>query len=305
MDSAKRIIDLNNALRNMPECKLTQKIKKLDNSLDIFKGNYAELRKLLTTKYNMPEAISLCDVKDIHLIYARQREVGRLLHNFVAAAKSQVDNTQTLKNKLNKKEKQFTEYKKEVKNRFGSNPLVQFVHKLREYCLHYESPPVFSTMSLELEPSGGEIRLMLNKSELEQWNSWKQDAKKFLAEQKTSIDLVEVVDGYYSQVMDFHNWFGEHVRKIHAEEFAKVDAKRREIAELVIPNIIQGELVNPTRDASAPDKSFTAILAPQEWEQVQNYHVKSPERYQALITFLEKWMLLDENTKQQIKQIYY
>jgi len=266
MDSSKRIIDLNNALLNMPEFKLTQKIKNLDNSLDIFKGNYAELRKLLTTKYNMPEAISLCDVKNIHLIYARQREVGRLLHNFVAAAKLQVDNTRRIYEKLYKKEEQFTECKAELKNRFASNPLVQFIHCLRNYCLKYESPPVFSTMSLELEPSGGEIRLKLNKSKLEQYSKWTSYANNFLSKQRGSIDLLEVVDEYYSSVMNFHDWFGLHMKAIHTEEIAKVDAKRKEIAKLVIPDIIQGELSNPTRDASAPDKSFTVMLVPRECE---------------------------------------
>jgi len=304
MDSGKRIIDLTKELHNMPEFKLMQQIKKLDNSLDIFKGNYAELRKLLTTKYNMPEAVSICDVKNIHLIYARQREVRRLLHNFVAAAKLQVDNTRRIYEKLYKKEEQFTEYKTELKNRFVSNTLVKFIHCLRNYCLHYGSAPVFSTMSLELEPSGGEIRLKLNKSKLEQYSKWTSYANNFLSKQRESIDLLEVVDEYYKSVMKFHDWFGSHMKAIHTEEIARVDAKRREIAELYIPNIIQGELSNPTRDASAPDKSFTAILEPKEWEQLQNYPVKSPERYQTLITFLEKWTPLDENTKQQIKQIY-
>jgi len=304
MESGKRIIDLYKELDNMPEFKLIQRIRTLSNSLEIFKGNHAELRKLLTIHSDMPKALSLFDVKNTHLLYALQRQVLRLLHNFVAAATSLIDHTRILYNDLYKGKEDFPEYATEVKEHFAKKPLASFVVGLRNYCQHYEPPPVLSQMLYKQKPPVFECRLKLKKFDLERFSSWKSPAKKFLAAQQDDIDLLEVVDKYYLLVMDFYSWFGKRQDEIHSEEFARVNAKRKEIVELVIPDIIQGELANPTKDADAPDKSFTAILDTKDWEQLKKYPVNSLQRRKMLITFLEKRMQLNENMKQQINQIY-
>lgn len=231
--SGKDIIALHNELVAMPEYELMLRIKTFQDSLKIFTGNYNELRKLLLFHADMPKALPLWDVVNRDKLHAFQREVTRLLHNFVASAMSLIDHSRVLYRELYEPKGRFPEYKEELERRFTKNPLASFVVCLRQYFQHYKAPIVFSEMRWSRESPTFDSKLKLNKVELEGFSSWKSPAKKFLAKQEDSIDLLNLVEEYYALVMDFYKWFGGRQEEIHSEEFERVDAKQRELAKLV------------------------------------------------------------------------
>jgi hypothetical protein len=304
MAKGKNIIELRSELVAMPEFKLLEKIRTLKESLRIFKGNYAELRKPLVFHSDMPRALPLWDVRNMQVLYDFQREVARLLHNFVASAMSLVDHTRVLYRDLYEANGRFPEYKEEVKKRFEINPLASFVVCLRQYCQHYKPPPILSQMRWSQESPVFDSRLTLGKGNLEEFSGWKSPAKEFLAKQGDSIDLLDLVDRYYTLVMDFYRWFDKRQKEIHSEEFDKVNAKQKEFAKLVIPDMIQGALAGTAQHVGSPDGAFAAILTPQEWNELKKYSTNSPERCEKLIAFLEKRAPLDKALKKQVRQIY-
>lgn len=233
MTKGKNMFDLRNELVAMPEYKLMLRIETFRLSLAILKGNYDELRKLLLFHADMPKALPLWDVENRDKLHAFQTEVTRLLHNFVASAMSLIDHSRVLYRELYEPKGRFPEYKEELERRLTRNPLASFVICLRQYFQHYKAPIVFSKMRWSRESPMFDSKLKLNKVELEGFSSWKSPARKFLAKQEDSIDLLNLVEEYYALVMEFYKWFGGRQEEIHSEEFERVDAKQRDLAKLV------------------------------------------------------------------------
>lgn len=304
MTNGKNIVDLHNELVNMPEYNLMLRIRTFRGSLKVFAVNYGELKKLLSFHADMPKALPLWDAANQDKLYALQEEVTRLLHNFVASAMSLIDHSRVLYRELYEQKGQFLEYSEEVKKRFTNNSLASFVVCLRQYFQHYKLPSVFSQMRVSRESPVFESRLKLSKVDLEEFSGWKSPAKKFLAKQEDSIDLLSVVNDYYALVVDFYQWFEAHQIEMHREEFEKVNVKRRELAEFMIREEVKGIADGTNQRARNLVKAFSAILTPQELNELKKYHGNPTERYDKLITFLEKRTPLDQSLKEQIRKVY-
>ena len=116
--------------------KLKEEIRAFRIGYDIFIGNYADLERILIQAQDPQVWPHLWDEKHRYRLVKFNREVTRLLHNFVAAAKSLVEHT---RNHMRAKYAA-TDFKKEYQARidqhFTRDPLVQFVEDLRNYMLH-------------------------------------------------------------------------------------------------------------------------------------------------------------------------
>jgi hypothetical protein len=107
-----------------------------------------EFRALLEGATTPQAATVLWSLQNRPQLEQFQREVTRLLHNFVAAAFSLVDHARRFFGKHYKDAKSFPDYEDEVKRRFTEDPLCQFVQGLRNYFIHRKPPNISSTMSL-------------------------------------------------------------------------------------------------------------------------------------------------------------
>jgi len=116
--------------------KLKEEIRAFRTGYDIFIGNYADLERILIQAQDPRVWPHMWDEKHRYRLVKFNREVTRLLHNFVAAAKSLVEHT---RNHMRAKYAG-TDFKKEYQARIDQNftrdPLVQFVEDLRNYMLH-------------------------------------------------------------------------------------------------------------------------------------------------------------------------
>jgi len=283
---------------------IIQKIKLFSLSFEIFRANYGELRKLLVFHSQEQHALELWKLRNRHLLEAFQKEVARLLHNFVASALSLVDHTRVHYRDLYEADGRFPEYKAEVKKRFQTNPLASFVRGLRQFCLHYKIPSIQSEMRYSREPPILESRLQLIRGNLEEFSAWTSPAKRFLARQEDSIDLLNVMDDYYSLVASFYRWFSDRQRELHSDELDEVYAKERELAAIDIPRRLRTGLVAVNAGSTVPDEVFAGILTPQEWEQLENCPANTPERCETLIGFVERRAPLSEDLKRQIRRMY-
>ena len=108
-------------------------------------------------------------------------EVTRLLQNFVAAVSALVEHSRRLHGRLcYKPSSKFPEYEEEVRQRFADAEVIQFVQGLRNYCLHYRTPGIGTTMTLvDLKNERFEKKVTLAKPDLLDFE-WNAPARRFL-----------------------------------------------------------------------------------------------------------------------------
>ena len=142
-------------------------------------------------------------------------EATRLLHNFAAAAKSVVDHTRnivsdSLPPPLVKK------YQDEVNTRFVTDPLFQFVQKLRNYALHTTSPIVGGIWDL----FSGKRDLIIVKAPLLDWDGWNAPSRRFLVENE-KILIGEFPQEYCNRADDFLKWIFDLYHQGFEKEFTE------------------------------------------------------------------------------------
>ncbi len=247
--NGKRIVELMAELQSMREYGLLLKVKAFDRSLYIFEINFKELERLLIAHSNVEETIRL----EIEGKKARTEdflnEVNRLLHNFLASVTSLIDHARELFIQGDDtKDTVLPEYEEEKNRRFENNPLAELVKGLSIYYLHVRVPSVSSVR--RGTPEWTEFTTELRIDELKKFHNWSSSAKKYLASQTTTINVVDVVQNeylprqtkavnvlnavqeYYNMVRDFYMWVGPYQEKIHSQEIARVASIEREIARL-------------------------------------------------------------------------
>lgn len=316
MSNGEDIIKLSHELDSMPEYKLELKIKALDRSRYIFNQNYSQLRQLLLIEKDTEKAIKLWDVKNEYAHNAYRLEVTRLLHNFVASVKSLIDHSRTLYKDIYEKGNRFPDYPIEVKKRFAENPLAQFVEDLRDYCLHYQLPPIFSSMTYTRETQKMESTTRLDVTALEKSFKWSSLSKEYIEEQKNkirlssnkfnkdiSINLLAIIEEYYSLVIDFHNWLLTHQRQIHSEEFNRLEAKKQELRQLLIPSEV-GFALGEIERSKNPDEAFHRLLTPEERKQLELIPLNSIQHGDTLITMIRQQANISSELENRIKSAY-
>jgi hypothetical protein len=321
MSRGEDIIKMQEELASMPEYQLERKLKSLEYSCYVFNQNYSELQKLLLIYKDLKKSLQLWDEKNRHAQEAFRLEVTRLLHNFVASVKSLVEHSRILHRDLYEKNNKFTDYQEEIKNRFAENPLAQFVEDLRDYCLHYKTPPIFSQMSFTKDPPPPRLEssIRLDIEVLERYSNWCPLAKQYLDEQKNridtqidkyygrknrSIDVLDLVSQYFDLVIDFHKWLYTRQSQIHAYELSKLKDKRQELRELIVPDAVEGALTQIERTKKNPDEAFYPILTPKQREELKNIPLNSNQHVEKLITIIQTKAPIAEELQSKIRDIY-
>src|SRR5207249_1107091 len=101
--------------------------------------------------------------------------------------------------------------------------VIQFVQELRNFCLHYRTPGIGTTMTMvSIVPERFVKQVMLSKKDLLNFKGWNAASKRFLASAPDSIDLRQALLEYHAAVDQFYNWFAEQIRVQHAADYAKV-----------------------------------------------------------------------------------
>jgi hypothetical protein len=232
-DIGQKIVDLYEQLTNMPEYKVLEKVKALEMSKYVLQTNYVDFNSLLTANVDVNKIRKLKESDRRLQKTATLFEITRLLANLVASVKSYIEHTKILHRELYKKNESLPEYQSELEKHFKNSPLVQFVEDLRDYCLHFQAPPVSSSLYWSQINAVYNTGIKLDKDELDRYSKWSPAGKKYLANQSNQVDLLSVVDEYYALVMDFSNWFQSHLKEIHSAEMARVDALQKEIESLL------------------------------------------------------------------------
>lgn len=166
--------------------------------------------KRLIEHLNNSEDI-FAQLNDVQKVQDILVEMARLLHNFIASAKSLVEYTRKIINERYRDADFYEQYQTEVRKRFVNNHLSGFIEELRNYVLHYSLPlsSINTSMILGSEDDPGSVRVSfrLKKVDLLSWDGW--TAKKgrgFLNNINDEIDIECLADDYYKQTVAIQVW---------------------------------------------------------------------------------------------------
>jgi hypothetical protein len=168
--------ELDKQIAHMPEYKTLQRIQGLGRSVQLFRGNTQELRKLIE-EINKPDEVHAVVFPGNAPEYRMYlQEVARLFHNFVASAFSLVEHARVIYKTVHMPLQRFPEYEDQVKARFVKNPLARFVQDMRNFCLHKELPVLWSRNSWQ---AGGSLQTRIHfvTDDLLNWDNLTKEAR--------------------------------------------------------------------------------------------------------------------------------
>src|SRR5215510_3152877 len=146
------VLQLQNELFAMDEFKRLMAIQQFRISLSIFDGNTKELRELF-------DASSISPSMFHSETYGC--EVARRLHNFVAGAFTLVGHARRLYGEDSEYNTSFADYQTEINNRFTKAPLHRFLQGLKNYCIHWNPPPITTKIHVSMTDETAEYGIFL------------------------------------------------------------------------------------------------------------------------------------------------
>jgi hypothetical protein len=265
--SERNVLDIQDELFELPSWKRLTRIEHFQITVRMLEQNARDLTTLLEYLTTDERSFSMSDVKHRAALDQVFEEVLRRLHNFVSSALTLVDHTRVLYQELYSDTDSFQDYQVEVDRRFVTDPLIQFVQKLRHLAQHVRLPDI----SLQLK-AGRDVpltrSLLLRKGDLLLFSGWNAPAKKYLEAAADTIDLKTLVESYTAAIRAFYRWMEERQLTIHAADIAEVAAKKAE-ARLVlsgeVPGLLDSGLSIWAQGIGSAQDIFAAVLSPADW----------------------------------------
>jgi hypothetical protein len=210
-------------LQNTKGWLISKRIEHLGVSGYIFEANYRELMNSIQY-FKSDAAMDLWDYRNVDKMGNYLKEITRMLHNFVASARTLVDHTRIIARELYVSQPFLDEYQSQVDRRLLSNPTVQFVHDLRNFILHYDLPVTFASLTPDHEQL-----LKISILALRKWSGWKAVSRQYLSSAGDEQNVEDVVEEYTKAILAFHGWFSNRQLDLHKKEFSEAEELRRSL----------------------------------------------------------------------------
>ena len=238
MSKNKELYEISQTIINSNAYKISNQLETLKRNFFIFNRNHTELNKVLNLTKNEKKMLKLWDLKNRNQLGLVLNELARLLHNYLASAKTLISYTRVLIKHWYKNTEFLNEYNEEVKNRFDNNPLAKCIEKLRDYCLHYSLP--ITNANFKFTPIEGthnvksiDFSFSLVKESLLFWDGWKTKARDFLNNSDEDINIESFVNNYYEKVKEFHQWIVKRIIENNKGELEWLAETQRQMIDLM------------------------------------------------------------------------
>ena len=220
--------DLHKAILAHPGKKYLDTLTTYSICKNILAGNGVQLRKLLELLEDSRRALHLCTFDERDQLRELQNEVVRHLHNFLASARTLVDHTRAIMNEPFISEAHRTEYRQEVARIFAGDPLIGFMHQLRNFTLHRSIP--ITSLQLSLHPTSGlfDSAVLIDLDKMADWDGWRSAGKAFIGSHRPTIRIMAIVDGYEGKIREFYEWFCLQFQKHYEKEMGEVSAMQKQ-----------------------------------------------------------------------------
>lgn len=163
------------------------------------------------------------------------REMTRLVHNFVASAKTLVEHTRNFMKEHYSDTSVYEKYCNQIKINFVNEPITKFIEDLRNYMLHNGLPPTQMYLEMKSDPNLGnntgfmKTGIRLKTDELLKWKNWTAPAKKYLENADDFIDIYHFAEEYSRKVKNFHVWLNKELDDFHAEDLNEFEKLKTDL----------------------------------------------------------------------------
>jgi len=217
---------LRDEIGRSPGMIIRNEIRGVRQGVHLFKRNKDELMRALDAFEHPKNLLRLLDISNYDQLHASMDEVGRLLHNFLAAATSLIDCVHTHRKHLYKDKDFDEEISAKVAEHF-TNSDRQLVKDLRSYVLHRRPVPV---QAIQLTWSGHRgppspdaqstlgTRYALSVSELLARHRWTAPARAQLKSCGDQFVIRDFVERYSARVGSFYEWLWDRQQDMHARD---------------------------------------------------------------------------------------
>lgn len=212
--------------------------------LNILVMNKIELKNDLTLVSDPKVGLKLMSDQHREAGHQAHREVNRRFHNFLAAAKTLIDDTRVFMADHYKGTDLHTRYQEGINRDLAEDELCRFMQDLRNYTLHYELP--ISIMNLQYTRNEGiKTGAYIVTEELQRWKSWSPLGATFLKQQPKEISPLNIVNDYSEKIEEFHSWLDTALETHHSSDITELLALQEEFKRI---NAALSPDLNPTQD---------------------------------------------------------
>lgn len=191
-------------------------------SFNIFAGNYRELKEGLAIIENPEVGFKLMSSSNKKEKVQAHREINRLFHNYLAAAKTLIDHTRVFIEENYSNTTIEENYKSKIMDGFANDPLARFVQDLRNFMLHNGLPHSQMSISYVKDAPSIESSVRLETEKLKEWRRWTKPSRQFLNEQDGNLRLTELITPYSEKVLELYNWLESELYAFHEQDLQEL-----------------------------------------------------------------------------------
>jgi hypothetical protein len=172
-----------------------------------FQTNFTELYQHIKSHFELQSEHKLGDFRNEEPLHAFLYELTRRLHNFLASAKTLMDNTRAFViHAYGKDSELFKEYVDAIRRSVDKSPVCRFTADLRNFFTHVGAPFVDSVMGGSEAQGRDRYTLRLNVAKMRQSRPWSSAAREYIEASSNEIDLELYVVDYYEKIIVFQDF---------------------------------------------------------------------------------------------------
>ncbi len=213
-------------LQASPEMEIYRNLQALSASYRVFNKNYDELVYHLDHLNNPRESLFMYSSEQRENLESLIDEASRLFHNFLASAKSLVDHTRNIVNRLYSNQEFIKEYEAKLAGNIANNSVKKFVQRLRNYTQHYILP--IPALQIEFAEEDIEMSVRLDVEILKQWDGW-GSSMSYLENLGDSLCLISLSNEYFVIVQEFYQWLTERQTQLHRSDLENLQNMKDEL----------------------------------------------------------------------------
>lgn len=228
MDKAQK---LQEEIRMSVGYKAMMQLELLSLNFHVFDANYRQWNSYIASLNDPRVFMQLWDYKsrtESDLVLA---EITRLLLNFLGSATSLVAATRNSVPVWYSGTEFAQEYQAMV-DKISSADDAKFIEGLRNYAQHDRLPFVKEGYDINMQDKSIAMHFVLDRDVLLQ-GEWKKKGKEFLLGSGKEIEIKNIIDDYYSKILELHQWIFTSIQEINSQEIHVTSKKQEELRELL------------------------------------------------------------------------
>ena len=206
-------------------------------SVNIFAMNSQELVEIVQQVHDPDEGLRLMSQGNKEAGEQTHREISRRIHNFAVSALTLVEHTRIFMREHYGQMPVLERYEAKIDAEFASDPVSQFVQKLRNYMVHRGLPNSQMYLHFEQDPAseqGATLRtgVQLNAKTLLEWDGWGGTARGYIKSCGDYLDIQSFTTEYTCRVVAFHQWLQSELNQHHSAELVELQRLQTALREI-------------------------------------------------------------------------